>query len=193
MGNNDANKAWACFYNGSSWSETTFNTTFAYDVYAADTAHVWTVCSSGNIYFSSDGVNWSLQTDVGGTTWKSVDGSAFDNVWAVGNRQVISYDGSDWQVETEFTDAEVSTSLRGGSVAGTNDVWVTGSTTGVVWHYDGDWNRSTDLGHTTNYGPIAAASANQVWTGGDMQIRNIFFFGGSSPWTADCYVYPFVH
>ena len=67
VGNNAGSKAWVCFYNGSSWSETTFNTFYAYDVYAADATHVWTVCDSGNIYFSSDGVNWALQTNTGGT------------------------------------------------------------------------------------------------------------------------------
>ena len=182
VGNLSPNGARTCFYNGSSWSENTFNTLFAYDVYAADATHVWTVCDSGNIYFSSNGVNWALQTDTGGTYWRAVDGTASDNVWAVGNRQVISYDGSAWQIETEFTATEVD-DFHGVAVVGTNDVWVTGSTTGVVWHYDGNWNRSTDLGYTQNYGPITTQGANQIWTGGDYGADNIYFFNGSLPWT----------
>ena len=87
------------------------------------------------------------------------------NVWAVGARKALHWDGRRWK-QVSLPNAS---GLRGFAVshisATTQGLWVHGAR--FVWHWNGKRWRTWATKGLTNYGGISALSDHDVWVGGD--------------------------
>jgi hypothetical protein len=129
-------------------------------IWRSPTGQMWVSGFGGLGVVHWDGRHWVHYSRMGG--FKSVWGSADDDVWAVGDN-VVHWDGRRW---------EERRSGLGGSPgllwvvwgSSRNDVWAAGEF-GRVVHWNGSRWEGRPFGAERDVQTIAGSSANDVWAG----------------------------
>jgi hypothetical protein len=148
-------------------------------VFALATDDVWAVGDKFSGFQSKpivqhwDGSAWSnVRLPPGRGVLFGVDGSAPDDVWAVGSNGaslVYRWNGTEWSKLGGILD-QWEGEMRGVSALTTDDVWAAGVnqwSQPVIAHWDGSaWSRSPVKKENAWFNTIRAFSQTEIWAGG---------------------------
>lgn len=113
---------------------------------------------------------WKAVTGVTKEDLLAVHGAAAGEVWAVGDKVILRYDGSKWS-----STASLVAEPKGVWALASDDVWVVGAN--GAQHYDGkDWTLSEDV-KTEWLSCVYGAGKNDIWALG--MLDKVFHYTGS--------------
>jgi hypothetical protein len=147
-----------------------------FKVWGTRSSDLWVVGEATTIWHRA-GTTWSRvdTTKLGGATLRTVTGCAVNDVWAVGDRSVLHFDGTVWSAALSGLFADVN----GVACLGVGSTAIVGSGGSKQRLVDGKWIDEFDQPPPTDlHGAWADVASGAYWAaGGD-------FASGPSPGTA---------
>lgn len=124
-------------FDGYSWSPVTGSASYYYSVAMLDPNNGW--ANGGRAFHHWDGYGWTKVQDADSARDMVMVGS--DEGWAVGWSTLQHWDGSQWAP----VEPPIDTTYSSIAASGPDDVWATGSASGVMAHYDGNQWRTVEV------------------------------------------------
>ncbi len=132
-------------------------------IWGATGAGVWAVGTSGKIWRSTDGTNFSNYTSPVTDDLYAVWGSSGSDVWAAGaNGALIRYTGSSWNVVSSSSGAAVGAL----AAASSTQVWAMDSGANIQYYNGTTWTPETNP-LSSPLRRACALTSNDVWAVGD--------------------------